>query len=288
MGLAQASESDFQRHGLHTAQVLLTHDDFSSRVRYLNARSTLRSLLGFGVVPVVNENDTVSTEQIALGDNDTLAGLVANLMEAQLMVVLTDQDGLYSSDPRVHSGAELVSVARAGDPALEAMAGDGGTLGRGGMRSKLRAAALAARSGTATRIVGGRGDRVLLRLAEGEPLGTLLEPAAAPMAARKRWMAGQVKTGGRLELDAGAAHMVRNAGKSLLAVGVRGVSGQFDRGEIVGCYGPDGVEVARGLVNYGASEVRRIVGVPSNRIAEALGYVNEPELIHRDNLVMID
>lgn len=287
MGLAQIYESCFQAHGRHTAQILLTHEDLSGRTRYLNARSCLRSLLGYGVVPVINENDTVSTEEIRFGDNDTLAGLVANLIEADLMVILTDQRGLFTADPRHVPDATLVGRGEAGDPALEALAGDGGALGRGGMRTKLRAAALAARSGTPTRIVLGREPGVLTRLARGEELGTLLEPREAPLAARKQWLAGQVLVRGYLALDAGAVRVLTRSGRSLLPVGVSAVTGRFDRGEIVACLDPQGVEVARGLVNYGSGEARRIMGQPSSRIAELLGYVDEPELIHRDNLVLM-
>ncbi len=286
MGLIPLYEAYFKEHGLHTAQILLTHDDFSDRRRYLNARSTLRKLLDLKVVPVVNENDTVSTQQIQLGDNDTLAGLVANLMEADLLVILTDQPGLYSADPRVDPNAELVQTGRAGDPALDAMAGDSGALGRGGMRTKLRAAALAARSGTATVIASGNNPRVLERIADGEPLGTYLTPGQAPLAARKRWLAGQLNVRGRLQLDAGAASVLRGSGRSLLAVGVKGVEGNFGRGELVACVDPEEKEVARGLVNYSAEETRRIMGSPSSEIVELLGYVDEPELIHRDNLVI--
>ena len=288
MGLTQMYESCFQVHGVHTAQILLTQEDVSDRSRYLNARSTLRSLLGFGVVPVINENDTVSTDDIRLGDNDTLAGLVANLVTADLLVILTDQHGLLDADPRYNAAATLIPRGTAGDPALEALAGEGGALGRGGMRTKLNAARLAARSGTPTRIVGGREVGILERLARGESAGTLLVPRQPRMAARKQWLAGQLKVNGRLELDAGAARVLRDAGRSLLAVGVRGVHGEFERGEMVACFGPDEREVARGLVNYNAVETRRIMGQPSERIAELLGYVDEPELIHRDNLVLTD
>jgi glutamate 5-kinase len=286
MGLVQVWEQAFQRHGTHTAQVLLTHEDVSERRRYLNARTTFRALLTYGVVPVVNENDTVATNEIRLGDNDTLAGLVSNLVEAQQLVILTDQAGLFSADPRCDPAASLVREGRAGDPALESMAGGGSALGRGGMRTKLRAASLAARSGTETRIVSGREDRVLLRLLEGESLGTRLRPESAPLAARKQWLAGQVRVRGRLFLDTGAVQVLTAAGRSLLAVGVSAVEGDFGRGEVVICVDPDGREVARGLVNYDASEVRVIAGQPSGRIAELLGYVREPELIHRDNLVL--
>ena len=287
MGLVQAYESCFQRHATHTAQILLTHEDFSDRGRYLNARSTLRRLLRYGVVPVVNENDAVATPEIRLGDNDSLAGLVANLVEAELLVLLTDQPGLLDRDPRADPAAGLIARGRAGDPALEAMAGEGGALGRGGMRTKLKAAALAARSGTPTRIASGREPGVLGRLFEGEPIGTLLEPGQAPLGARKQWLAGQLSVRGRLRIDEGASKVLLESGRSLLAVGVRAVEGDFARGEVVACFDPAGAEVARGLVNYDAGETRRIMGQRSERIAELLGYVDEPELIHRDNLVLM-
>ena len=286
MGLVQAWESCFQRRGLHTAQVLLTHDDLADRRRYLNARSTLRELVGLGVVPVVNENDAVANEELRLGDNDTLAALVANLIEADLLVLLTDQQGLYDADPRQNPAATLVGEALAGDPLLEAMAGGGGVLGRGGMQTKLRAARLAARSGCATAIAYGRLDGVLQRLHQGAELGTLLTPAQEPDAARKRWLAGQLQARGRLTLDAGAVRVLRESGRSLLAVGVKGVEGEFRRGEMVVCVDEAGQEVARGLVNYSSAEARRIMGRPSGEIADILGYVDEDELIHRDNLVI--
>jgi glutamate 5-kinase len=288
MGLIQAYESRFQRYGLHTAQVLLTHDDLADRQRYLNSRSTLRTLLRLGVVPVVNENDTVATEEIRFGDNDTLAALVANLVEADLLVLLTDQAGMYDKDPRKDAQAALLSEAQAGDVALEAMAGDaGGTLGRGGMLTKVRAAARAARSGTLTVIASGKEDKILQRLAAGETPGTRLFPARAPLAARKQWLAGRLQVRGRLTLDQGAIDVLRAAGRSLLPVGVTRVEGDFERGDLVVCHSPGGEEVARGLVNYNAGESRRIIGHPSHRIEEILGYVDEPELIHRDNLVLM-
>ena len=285
MGLVQIYESCFQRHGTHTAQILLTHEDLSERGRYLNARSTLRTLLRLGVVPVVNENDTVATHEARIGDNDTLAALVANLLEASTLVILTDQQGLYSSDPRRDASAALIERARSGDRSLVGMAGEGGALGRGGMRTKLRAADLAGRSGTVTRIASGREPEVLLRIARGESVGTELVPRDAPLAARKQWLAG-LPVRGRLVIDAGASNVLRNQGRSLLAVGVRGVDGAFSRGDMVACDGPDGEEIARGLVNYSAQETRQIMGKPSDRIVELLGYVDEPELIHRDNLVL--
>lgn len=288
MGLIQAYESRFQRYGLHTAQVLLTHDDLADRQRYLNARSTLRTLLDLGIIPVVNENDTVTTEEIRFGDNDTLAALVANLIEADLLVFLTDQAGLYDSDPRINPQAERLHEAQAGQAGLEAMAsGSGGVLGRGGMLTKVRAAARAARSGAMTVIAPGREEGVLRRIAGNESVGTRLYPARAPLAARKQWLAGRLQVRGSLGLDAGAVRVLQGAGRSLLPVGVTRVEGEFERGDLVLCFAPDGTEVARGLVNYSAAESRRIIGQPSSRIEAILGYIDEPELIHRDNLVLM-
>ena len=287
MGLIQSYESRFQKFGLHTAQVLLTHDDLAHRQRYLNARSTLRTLLQLNVIPVVNENDTVATEEIRFGDNDSLAALVANLVEADLLVFLTDQDGMFDSDPRANPDARLVAEAQAGDQKLETMAaGSGGALGRGGMLTKVRAAGRAARSGTMTLVASGRQDNVLQRIAADEALGTRLYPANAPLAARKQWLAGQLQVRGRLLLDEGAVKVLRSAGSSLLAVGVTGVEGNFRRGDLVVCLAPGGEEIARGLVNYNMDEARKIIGEPSNRIEEILGYIDESELIHRDNLVL--
>lgn len=287
MGLVQIYESEFQRHGLHTAQVLLTHEDLADRQRYLNARNTLRTLLQFGVVPVINENDTVATEEIRFGDNDTLAALVANLIEAELLVILTDQAGLFNKDPRQHRDARLVSEGRAGDPVLAEMAGGSGALGRGGMRTKLSAAAKAARSGAATVIVSGRETEVLPRVLRGEGLGTYLVAEQGRVAARKQWLAGPMQVRGRLQLDAGAVKVLRESGRSLLPVGVVAVQGSFQRGEIVACFDSQGQEVARGLVNYDADETSRIKGQPSDRIEAILGYIDAPELIHRDNMVLI-
>lgn len=287
MGLVQAYESCFQKHGMHTAQVLLTHDDLSNRGRYLNARSTVRTLLDLGVVPIINENDTVVTDEIRFGDNDTLGALVANLIEAELLVILTDQDGMCDSDPRQNADAKLIHQTPVNAPGLEAMAsGSGGSLGRGGMLTKVRAARLAARSGSATVIAAGREENVLLRLARGEELGTLFVPDHEPVAARKQWLAGHLQLRGSLTLDAGAVKVLRESGKSLLPVGVKAVSGQFLRGEMVSCVDEAGNEIARGLVNYSAQETGRIKGEPSNKIEELLGYVDEPELIHRDNLIL--
>jgi glutamate 5-kinase len=287
MGLVQVYETAFQRHGLHTAQVLLTHDDLADRPRYLNARSTLRTLLEFGVVPVINENDTVATEEIRFSDNDTLAALVANLVEADLLLILTDQQGLYDSDPRENPNAQLVSEGQAGDPRLLAMAGGSGALGRGGMRTKITAAEKAARSGAATVIAWGRVENVIPRVLRGESIGTHLSPAQGRVAARKQWLASQMRVAGRLVLDDGAARVIREAGKSLLPVGVKRIEGTFARGEMVVCVTLTGQEVARGLVNYGAEDAARIIGQPSDRIESILGYVDEPELIHRDNMVLV-
>jgi glutamate 5-kinase len=288
MGLAEAYESCFRRHSTHTAQVLLTHADLADRGRYLNARSTLRTLLALGVVPVINENDTVVTDEIRVGDNDTLASLVTNLIEAEVLVILTDTPGLFTADPRRDAGATLVRDARAGDPALEAMAGGAGSaLGRGGMLTKVLAAKRAARSGAHTVIASGEEPDVLLRLGAGESIGTLLHAETAPLAARKQWLADHVQIGGRLLLDAGAVRALAAGGKSLLPIGVKRVEGEFERGAVVGCVAPNGREVARGLVNYNAAESRRILGRPSGEIEAILGYVDAPELIHRDNLVIL-
>ncbi|MEJ1411512.1 MAG: glutamate 5-kinase [Candidatus Sedimenticola sp. (ex Thyasira tokunagai)] len=288
MGLVRAYEDCFQTHGLHTAQVLLTHDDLTNRKRYLNARSTLRTLIELGVVPVVNENDAVANEELLFGDNDTLAALVANLVHADLLVLLTDQAGLFDNDPRFNKDAQLISESRVDDPALDQFAGGSGSgLGRGGMTTKVRAARLAARSGSATIITSGVGDDVLGRIAAGEQLGTLLTPVQGAEAARKHWLAGHLQVRGRLILDAGATKVLRESGRSLLAVGVIQVMGHFSRGEVVSCVDSDNHEVARGLVNYSSTEADRIKGRPSAEIKQILGYVDEDELIHRDNLVLV-
>ena len=287
MGLVRAYETAFETHAIQAAQVLLTHDDLTHRQRYLNARSTLRALLDFRVVPVINENDTVATEEIRFSDNDTLAALVTNLVEADLLLILTDQQGLYERDPRHDAAAPLVHEGMAGDPRLLAMAGGSGALGRGGMRTKLLAAEKAARSGAATVIASGREPNVVPRILTGEPIGTYLQPAQTRLAARKQWLAGQLVVRGRLTLDAGAIKAVREGGKSLLPIGVKAVDGDFDRGEIVACVDAAGVEVARGLVNYGVDDVRRIIGHASDKIEAILGYVDEPELIGRDNMVVV-
>ncbi|MGD9661825.1 MAG: glutamate 5-kinase [Porticoccaceae bacterium] len=288
MGLVQAYESCFQQYGRHTAQILLDHDDLSHRKRYLNARRTLQTLIDLGVVPVVNENDTVVTDEIRFGDNDTLAALVANLVDADLLVILTDQQGLFDQDPRVNPDAKLISEGLAGDPVLDGLAGGGGSgLGRGGMITKLRAAKLAARSGANTLIASGRTANVLGLLAAGENIGTLLVAANEPIAARKQWLAGQLQLRGSLSLDEGAVRVLLEQGKSLLPVGVQSLSGRFNRGDLVSCLAPDGREIARGLINYSADETGKILGLASNRIAEVLGYCDDRELIHRDNLVLM-
>ena len=287
MGLVQVYDSAFQRFGLQAAQVLLIHDDFTDRQRYLNARSTLRTLLGHRVIPIINENDTVATEEIRFSDNDTLAALVANLIEADLLLILTDQSGLFERDPRLFPDAALVSEGAAGDPRLLQMAGGSGVFGRGGMRTKLLAAEKASRSGAGTVIVDGRAPEVLVRVVAGEMLGTYLKPAQGRLAARKQWLAGQLQVRGRLVLDAGAAKAITAGGKSLLPIGVKAVEGDFRRGEIVACLDAERRELARGMANYSADEARRIIGHPSDKIESLLGYVDEPELIGRDNLVLL-
>ncbi|HEX4929015.1 MAG TPA: glutamate 5-kinase [Burkholderiales bacterium] len=288
MGLVQCYESCFRAHGLRTAQVLLTHADLADRQRYLNARSTLRTLLGLHVIPVINENDTVVTDEIKFGDNDTLGALVTNLVEAEVLVILTDQAGLYDADPRRHPGARLVEEADAGDARLEAMAGGSGSaIAKGGMLTKVQAARRAARSGAHTVIASGHEPDVLLRLARGERLGTLLRARTVPLAARKQWLADHLTVAAHLVLDAGAVKALCRDGKSLLPIGVTDVRGEFQRGEVVACVDAQGREVARGLVNYSAEEARRILRRPSAEIETILGYVDEPELIHRDNLVLV-
>ncbi len=288
MGLIHTYESAFSEYDLHTAQVLLTHDDLSNRQRYLNARNTVRSLLDLQVIPVINENDTVVTDEIRFGDNDTLAALVANLIEADYLLILTDQNGLFDRNPREHADATLIEEAAAEDNRLAAMAeGGAGALGRGGMATKVSAARLAARSGTSTVIAAGLETGVITRVFAGEKLGTLLYAQRSPETARKQWLAGHLQVKGTLVLDDGAVNTLRQSGSSLLAVGVRKVEGDFSRGEMVRCVSLQGEEVARGLVNYSASETGKIMGKPSNDIESVLGYMDEPELIHRDNLVLV-
>lgn len=287
MGLVQAYESQFQRYHIRTAQILLTHEDAAYRRRYLNIRRTLTALLQLRVVPVINENDTVAYDEIRFGDNDTLGALVANLVEADLYIILTDQQGMYDQNPRQFPEARLLKEVSADDPSLETMAGVAGSaIGSGGMLTKVRAARQAARSGAFTLIAWGREPDALRRIAAGEEIGTLVRPSQTPLAARKQWLAGQLRVRGRLQLDAGAVRVLRNSGRSLLPVGVTAVEGRFARGDLVALTGPDGAELGRGLVNYNAAEARKIIGKPSDQIEALLGYVDEPELVHRDNLVV--
>ncbi len=287
MGLVQVYETAFREHGLGTAQILLTHDDLADRKRYLNARSTLTTLLDLHIVPVINENDTVVTDEIKFGDNDTLAALVTNLMDADTLIILTDQQGLFTADPRKDASATLVANARAGDTALEAMAGGSGSaIGRGGMLTKILAAKRAAMSGADTVIAYGREADVLQRLAKDEAIGTRLTAASLSLAAKKTWLAGHLNITGRVLLDAGAARALTEDGKSLLPIGVRAIEGVFDRGEMVSCIAPDGREIARGLINYPSIEAIKLVRLPTSDIEAALGYIAEPELIHRNNLVL--
>lgn len=286
MGLVRAYADCFRRYGKHTAQVLLTHDDIASRSRYLNARTTLNSLIRLGVIPIINENDTVATDEIRFGDNDTLGGLVANLIEADALALLTDQAGLYSADPRRDVAARLIGQARVTAPELEGYAGEGSALGRGGMRSKLKAARIAARSGALTLIASGMEENVLLKLAGGEPCGTLLYSDADSIGARKQWLANQNHLRGAVSLDDGAVKALREKGKSLLPVGVKSVRGDFKRGEIIACLDSNGREIARGLSNYDAAQSILIMGKSSKQIRALLGQFEEDELIHRDNLIL--
>ena len=288
MGLVHAYEIGFAEHGLVCAQVLLTHADLADRERYLNARSTLYSLLGHKVVPIINENDTVVTDEIRFGDNDTLGALVTNLVEADTLVILTDQVGLYDSDPRKNPDAKFIHEETAGNPILEKMAGGAGSsVGTGGMITKILAAKRAARSGAATVIASGHESNVLVRLMKGESVGTYLKAPLGRLAARKQWMADHLKLKGSLLLDAGAAVALRTKKGSLLPIGVTGCQGNFQRGDVVACLSPEGDEVARGLVNYSAVEIKKIARQPTSAIESILGYLDEPELIHRDNMVVL-
>jgi len=286
MGLIQAYERAFLDHGLLTAQILLTHEDTADRTRYLNARSTLTALLELGVIPIINENDTVVTNEIRFGDNDTLSALVANLIDADCLIILTDQQGLFTADPRKDASATLISKACAGDLALESMASGAGTqYGRGGMITKVIAAKRAASSGAHTIIASGREPHVMVRLSNGESVGTLLIAKTQPLSARKLWLANHLQLSGKLILDSGAVKAL-NEGKSLLPIGILEVSGEFERGAVVACISPEGVEIARGLVNYNSNDSRRIARHASHEIESILGYIEEPEIIHRDNLVL--
>ncbi len=288
MGLVQAYEVCFQAHGIHSAQILLTHADLSNRKRYLNARTTLRTLLEYGTVPVVNENDSVSNEEIRFGDNDTLGALVANLIEADLLIILTDQQGLYDSNPNDNPAAKLIERADANDPQLPGFAGpSSGHLGRGGMQTKVSAAQLASRSATHTVIASGKVDGVISRIVKGEAIGSLLQAGTGHMAARKQWLAGHMSCAGKLFLDDGAVKVLKNNNASLLPVGVVKSSGFFRRGEVVACIDGKDNEIARGLVNYTSDECKQIIGKPSNQIAAILGYDDDPELINRENLVLM-
>lgn len=287
MGLIQAYESQFKKFGKHTAQILLTHDDLSNRKRYLNARSTLRALLDMKVIPVINENDTVVTDEICFGDNDTLAGLVANLINADVLVILTDQQGVFDADPRGNDQARLITEADSHDEMLLTVAGGSGALGKGGMLTKIRAARLASRSGTATCIVHGSSPDVLTALKRGESIGTLLLADKQPLAARKQWLASHLQVRGTLTLDAGAVKVLQSSGKSLLPVGIKAVRGNFKRGDLVACQNEQGKTIAHGLVNYDSEDAGKLLGKPSEQIITILGYEGEPEMVHRDNLALL-
>ena len=288
MGLAQMYETKLRESGLGSAQVLLTHADLADRERYLNARSTLLTLLKLGVVPVINENDTVVNDEIKFGDNDTLGALVANLVEADALVILTDQQGLFTADPRKDANARFVDQSQAGDPALEVMAGGAGSsLGRGGMITKILAAKRAAGSGASTVIAWGREPDVLIRLSQGEAIGTLLVAPTQKTQARKQWMADHLQMRGAVVVDTGAAAKVRDEGKSLLPIGMVQVEGEFSRGDVIGVRDPSGLEIARGLANYSSAEARLLCRKPSSDFEALLGYAAEPEMLHRDNLVLM-
>lgn len=287
MGLSQCYESAFQKFDIVTAQVLLTHADLANRARYLNARNALRTLAALEVIPIINENDAVVTDEIRFGDNDTLAALVANLVEAEVLVILTDRQGLYNRDPQKHDDAELITHGDADDPSLLINSGSAGVYGRGGMLTKVQAARKAARSGAATVIADGRAPETLLQIRAGEEVGTLLRPGTERIAARKQWLAGQLRGTGELVLDDGAVRVLQTSGKSLLPIGVTKVNGVFKRGDIITCVDQQGKEVAHGLVNYSSEEAVRIIGEPSNRIEAILGYGGESELIHRDNIALV-
>ncbi len=287
MGLAQMYETKLREHGLGSAQVLLTHADLADRERYLNARSTLLTLLKLGVLPVINENDTVVNDEIKFGDNDTLGALVANLVEADALIILTDQKGLYTADPRKDPAAQFVTDARAGDPALEEMAdGAGSSLGRGGMITKILAAKRAAGSGASTVIAWGREPDALLRLMQGEAIGTLLVAQTQKKQARKQWIADHLQLRGAITVDAGAVVKLQREGKSLLPIGMTSVEGDFSRGDVIAVRDPQGLEIGRGLANYASSEARLICRKPSGEIESLLGYCAEPEMLHRDNLIL--
>jgi glutamate 5-kinase len=287
MGLAQVYETKLREHGMGSAQVLLTHADLADRERYLNARSTLLTLLQHRVLPVINENDTVVNDEIKFGDNDTLGALVANLIEADLLIILTDQKGLYTADPRKDPSATFVHEARAGDAALEAMAGGAGSsIGKGGMITKILAAKRAAGSGASTVIAWGREPDALLRLSQGDNMGTLLVAQTAKQQARKQWMADHLQLRGSVTVDAGAAHKVLTEGKSLLPIGMNGVAGDFSRGDVIAIRDEQGAEIARGLANYASAEARLLCRKPSHEYEALLGYTAEPEMVHRDNLIL--
>ncbi|MBS7779392.1 glutamate 5-kinase [Acidovorax sp. CCYZU-2555] len=287
MGLAQMYETKLREQGVGSAQVLLTHADLADRERYLNARTTLLTLLGLGVVPVINENDTVVNDEIKFGDNDTLGALVANLVDADALVILTDQKGLYTADPRKNPDARFVDEAQAGDLALEAMAGGAGSnIGSGGMITKILAAKRAAGSGASTVIAWGREPNVLGRLVAGEAIGTLLLAQTPKKQARKQWIADHLQLKGAVSVDQGAADKLQEEGKSLLPIGMTGVEGNFSRGDVIAVRNPQGLEIARGLANYASAEARLLCRKSSAEFERLLGYSAESEMIHRDNMIV--
>jgi glutamate 5-kinase len=288
MGLIQTYEQYLQQHDLHSAQVLLTHEDLRDRQRYINARSTLTTLLNLGVIPVVNENDTVATEEIRFGDNDNLAALVANLISADQLIILTDQAGIYDKNPHQFKDAKLIESCSTNDRILDIVAGPSHhALGRGGMVTKVSAARRAERSGTSTIILSGKQENALLSIASGKYTGTTITPAIEPLTARKQWIANQLQVVGSIQLDAGASNVIRSGGASLLPIGVKSVMGLFKRGDLVACNDEQGNEIARGLINYNSDETKKILGKSTAEIEPSLGYIDEPELINRDNLAVL-
>ncbi len=286
MGLIQAYEFGFQKYGMHTAQILLTHEDVANRERYLNARTSINTLISLGVIPIINENDSVATDEIRFGDNDTLAGMVANLIEADVLVLLTDQNGLYTADPSKDKNAALLHEVSVDDAELDNYAGEGGVLGRGGMRTKIKAARIAAHSGTQTLIASGNEADVMLRIAAAETIGTLFVGNEVTVNARRLWLAGQGKMKGSVSVDDGAVRALTENNKSLLPVGIRQVNGEFNRGEVIACLDMNGKEIARGLTNYNSSQAKTIMGKTSQEILDLLGSLDEDEFIHRDNLLV--
>ncbi len=286
MGLIQTWSSVLDRHHIKTAQVLLTHDDLTDRRRYLNSCDALQQLIDWHVIPVINENDTVSTDEIRFGDNDTLAAMVAGQVHADLLIILTDQQGMFDADPRSNPEAKLLSTVRALDETLFEMAGGSGTLGTGGMLTKVRAARLAAKSGCPTLIASGESDRVLARLMAGELLGTLFITDDDRMTAHQQWLAAHLQTAGRLVIDDGAVNAIKTQHRSLLPVGVKAIEGHFDRGDVVECVDRQGKRIAVGRVNFSSRSAELVKGLASDKVYQVLGEARSLEMIHRNHMAI--